>query len=52
MMLLRISGLLGLVVSALASCLAKNATLTQRAETGVSEIAGSWVAWQEGYLSR
>ena len=25
--------------------------LTHRAENGVTDIAGTWVAWQPGYLS-
>lgn len=25
--------------------------LTQRAETGITAVAGSWVQWQPGYLS-
>lgn len=48
----------GLVASGLASptpdtSLEKRATtLTRRAEKGVTDIAGQWVAWQAGYLSQ
>ena len=55
--LTKLSAIFSLVVSTLAGPtgdfrLGTRATkLTHRAETGVSEVAGTWVAWQPGYLS-